>query len=473
MSVLKIKDNGAWTAIPTVQTYLEDSSITTDKLANGAVTEAKLDGDLKLKIINGYVTPEMFGAKGDGIADDTAAVQSAFNSNKPVLLTNLYLINSPLTIGTTVNVTGTCSRNTYKYNLKFATSVKACIKFDNDAVRYCTFDNVGFQGTNLENQGLFCSATEKAYITLNNCVVGSFDAVFAGKFSLTKCMNCTFFRIAKALMFGNSLTGSFSYTTHSDLLTAINSQLDDNIDTSSGSFGEGAFIGCYISGQGVFYENVGIFVGGNIFDVKFIGCYIDYWSAIFVDCSTKTLMKEPIVFSACMLDSIITMLLTTQTSNYFYPSGVYILGCTFCRFNASFNSDVQVTIYDFMRKISTAYPQYNRIVIKDTLYLSTTTNAALSPPNYKFINFTDFSIPIVDCEFDFKTEDVSIDDIVSLKYWSVNGKNRFPILDLKNYESGPQTGVTNHACESYNGHIFTCVGNTYMNVNGTTTRLNN
>jgi hypothetical protein len=33
-----------------------------------------------VRILAGYVTPEMFGAKGDGVADDTAAIQAALNS---------------------------------------------------------------------------------------------------------------------------------------------------------------------------------------------------------------------------------------------------------------------------------------------------------------------------------------------------------------------------------------------------------
>ena len=49
-------------------------------------------------IITDYITPEMFGAVGDGVTDDTAAFQQCLNSNtQNVLLTRDYLIEGYLT----------------------------------------------------------------------------------------------------------------------------------------------------------------------------------------------------------------------------------------------------------------------------------------------------------------------------------------------------------------------------------------
>lgn len=48
--------------------------------------------------LNGYVTPKMFGAVGDGVVDDSVAFQAALSAYKTVYVTNgTYLINGPYT----------------------------------------------------------------------------------------------------------------------------------------------------------------------------------------------------------------------------------------------------------------------------------------------------------------------------------------------------------------------------------------
>lgn len=59
--------------------------------------------DLKLNTLNNYITPEMFGAKGDGVTDDTNAIQQcidkAIETKKDIFLQNkIYLTTKPLQI---------------------------------------------------------------------------------------------------------------------------------------------------------------------------------------------------------------------------------------------------------------------------------------------------------------------------------------------------------------------------------------
>lgn len=58
------------------------------ELASGLVAE--------LVVENGTVCPEQFGAKGDGVADDTNALKKAINVGKTVFMSKKYSINSPL-----------------------------------------------------------------------------------------------------------------------------------------------------------------------------------------------------------------------------------------------------------------------------------------------------------------------------------------------------------------------------------------
>ena len=75
------------------------SSSSTNPVQNKVITTA-------FEQLKNYVTPEMFGAKGDGITDDTAAIQSAldnqgyilFAPNKTYLISETLVVNSYTTV---------------------------------------------------------------------------------------------------------------------------------------------------------------------------------------------------------------------------------------------------------------------------------------------------------------------------------------------------------------------------------------
>ena len=85
-------------------------SITEDKIADGAVTKDKLSESLQLLTIKDYVTPEMFGAKGDGLTDDTSAVSEMFAyaiaKGVDVCINNKYVISQKMVIETPITMTG-------------------------------------------------------------------------------------------------------------------------------------------------------------------------------------------------------------------------------------------------------------------------------------------------------------------------------------------------------------------------------
>lgn len=90
-----------------INKWLDDHPEATTTVADGSLTEAKFSAALKLKTLKDYVTPEMFGAVGDGLTDDTAAWNAAIASGKPIVAVNDYLTTSQLSLDNDVYMLGT------------------------------------------------------------------------------------------------------------------------------------------------------------------------------------------------------------------------------------------------------------------------------------------------------------------------------------------------------------------------------
>lgn len=79
--------------------------------------DAKATGDA-IEALKNYVTPEMFGAVGDGITDDTEAVQAALSNEAhlPILMTKKYLITDEVVVGGWNNYTLDADNSEIIYN---------------------------------------------------------------------------------------------------------------------------------------------------------------------------------------------------------------------------------------------------------------------------------------------------------------------------------------------------------------------
>lgn len=86
-----------------VDEWLNDHPEATTTVLDHSLTEIKFTEELAYKTIKDYVTPQMFGAIGDGINDDTQAVKDAVDSGKPVFIPEGYY-NITETILTSDNV---------------------------------------------------------------------------------------------------------------------------------------------------------------------------------------------------------------------------------------------------------------------------------------------------------------------------------------------------------------------------------
>lgn len=75
-----------------VAEWLDEHPEATTTVEDGSLTSAKFTDALKLETLKDYGTPEMYGASGDGVSDDTNAIQLALNNHGTVILVNKYRV---------------------------------------------------------------------------------------------------------------------------------------------------------------------------------------------------------------------------------------------------------------------------------------------------------------------------------------------------------------------------------------------
>lgn len=150
-----------------------------------------------LIITESYVTPEMFGAVGNGVVNDTASVQSAFNVGGNVVLNGTYLIDSPINANLKVNVTG---HGTLKGNGIIVNANETVIKditIENsatDGIRCIDSDNVlvnGVKVINSTNSGFIAKPVTKSIQGIMVCN-SVFDGCCSGASSSNRVMTIYF-----------------------------------------------------------------------------------------------------------------------------------------------------------------------------------------------------------------------------------------------------------------------------------------
>ena len=143
-----------------VSDWLDVHPEATTTVQDGVITEPKIYADFLPYIKNEYVTPEMFGAVGDGATDDTQAFQNAINSGKKVVLANDYRIET-ITFDNACIVVGNSSK----------IYVNGTINITAGNVQ---ISNVSFYDT--ENRTHTCFTMSESYgFILKNIIFNNFD----------------------------------------------------------------------------------------------------------------------------------------------------------------------------------------------------------------------------------------------------------------------------------------------------------
>lgn len=168
---------------PEATTTIQDGAITTKKIADGAVTEDKLSAALKLNSIKNYVTPEMYGATGDGVTDDSTAIQAA--SQNGVIIGNS---------DKTYYIGADCKLSNSIANINFIVDKSATISAEKDDlfIVNCTFKNNEFYPDT--GRGFWIlSVTGSKNIAIENCYFSKgVSAVYIDRCSDVKIRNNIF-----------------------------------------------------------------------------------------------------------------------------------------------------------------------------------------------------------------------------------------------------------------------------------------
>ena len=203
-----------------VDEWLNNHPEATTTVPDGSLTKEKFSDLLQQECLNDYVTPEMFGAVGNGTADDTAAVQAcldyAFANSKSTYLSKTYKITASLDVHDWCVIRGnggTKRKSETWYNIRF--SPGSSTSFENPMPLFvCNDTTIRRRHHSFIDVSIFkvsgkaicfgntCKIDRNSIIT--DCYISTFDIVIDGKVGhLVRIERNTFYAVCVAFVSGS------------------------------------------------------------------------------------------------------------------------------------------------------------------------------------------------------------------------------------------------------------------------------
>lgn len=161
-----------------VSNWLDAHPEATTTVQDASLTEYKFTANLKHHTLKDYVTPEMFGAVGDGITDDTTALNMAIENSrgKILLLKGVYATNQAINITDEISIKGiNCNGLSAKLggiSSGIVSSAEIAINIDrgeNNQFSKVLIEGIGVKSTNGNGTGIL--AHNSNHLIINNCSI--------------------------------------------------------------------------------------------------------------------------------------------------------------------------------------------------------------------------------------------------------------------------------------------------------------
>lgn len=161
-----------------VSNWLDNHPEATTTVLDGSLTDAKFSSTLKLHTLKDYVTPQMFGAKADNVADDADAFQAAIDSGKPVVIPRgEYKLSHSLLVSESGTIISGCGSEEDATRLNFHGTNGIVVASD---IRWVTIENICLVSDTYTYAGIEISYQESSddgsvhYLTVQNVFLVNF-----------------------------------------------------------------------------------------------------------------------------------------------------------------------------------------------------------------------------------------------------------------------------------------------------------